>query len=160
MGTITGVLGNILYAVIAGAMEKADDILGFLVNILTAKIPLWYFLVVIIVAYAIVFLMIKSRKKKLLFLEHTEDIYNGMRFQWVWKFNKETGHYEMDDFWPICPRCGLQLRVELYDPIHAYHCTNGHIYNLNTTLNIKRDLVHKLQRDYKHYAGMIDFPEC
>lgn len=132
--------------------------MDFLKNIITAQIPLWYFLVVFVVACIVVFLMIKIRKRKLAFLNHTEEIYMGVKFQWVWKFNEKSGHYEMYDFWPICPQCGLQLRVELYDPIKAYHCTNMHCYDLNIFLNLKRDLVHKLQRDYQEYSSIIDYP--
>ena len=157
VGTITGVLGNILYAVIVGLMEKSDSILGFLKNILTARIPLWYFLVVIIVACIIVFLMIQHRKKSLPFLKHTEEEYMGVKFQWVWKLDETTGHYHMEDFWPICPQCGLQLRVELYDPLNAYHCSNGHCYDLSKVYNLKKDLAHKIQRDYKEYASIIDY---
>ena len=157
VGTITGVLGNILYAVIAGLLKESKGIMDFLKNIITAEIPLWYFLVVILVACFIVFLMIRSRKRKLAFLKHTEETYMGVKFQWVWKLNEKTGHYTMDDFWPICPQCGLQLRVELYDCINAYHCTNGHCYDFNQLYNIRRDLIHKLQRDYQEYASIIDF---
>jgi hypothetical protein len=158
VGVITGVIGNILYALIVGMIKKSEGILSFLKNIITAEIPLWYFLVVIIVAYFIVLLMINNRKSKFAFLNHTEEDYMGFKFQWVWKLNEETGHYEMDDFWPICPQCGLQLRVELYDSIEAYHCSNGHCYDLNKVLNLKRDFVHKLQRDYQQYASLIDYP--
>ncbi len=154
VGTITGVSGNILYAVIVGFVENANGFCGYL----NVQIPLWYFLVMIFVACTIVLIMIRIKKKRLPFLKHTEESYSGFEFQWVWKFNQETGRYEMDDFWPICPECGLQLRVELYDTERAYHCTKGHCYDLNKLLNIKRDLVHKLQRDYKEYVGIIDFP--
>lgn len=90
---------------------------------------------------------------------HTEEEYMGYKFQWVWKLNEETGHYEMNDFWPICPQCGLQLRVDQYDPIDAYHCTNGHYVELDRMLSLKRDLLHKLQRDNKEYASIIDYPD-
>ena len=39
VGAVTGVIGNILYAVIAGVMEKSEGIWDFLMNILTARIP-------------------------------------------------------------------------------------------------------------------------
>ena len=157
VGTITGVIGNILYAVIAGIMEKSNGTWDFFMNILTARIPLWYFMVTILIALAIVFLTIQHRKKKLAFLKHTEEEYMGIKFQWIWKLDDTTGHYYMDDFWPVCPKCGLQLRVELYDPIKAYHCTNGHYYDLNKLYNMEKDLIHKLQRDNKEYASMIDY---
>ena len=72
-------------------------------------------------------------------------------------YDETTCNYRMADFWPVCPQCGLQLRVELYDSINAYHCTNGHRYDLNRVYNVKKDLVHKIQRDYKEFANMIDF---
>lgn len=75
----------------------------------------------------------------------------------MWKLDETTGHYKMEDFWPVCPKCGLQLRVELYDPSHAYHCSNGHYYDLDKVYNLKKDLVHKIQRDYKEFASLIDF---
>jgi len=158
IGTITGVSGNIVYALIVALTEKSNGFVGFLKNVFTAQIPLWYFLVVIFAACLLVSLLMKRRKKKLPFLEHTEEEYMGIKFQWVWKLNDTTGHYEMDDFWPICPQCGLQLRVELYDRLESYHCTKGHCYDLNKVYNIKRDFIHKLQRDYKEYASQIDFP--
>lgn len=158
VGAITGIVGNILYAVIVGIM-KSTGFIDFFKHILTIQIPLWYFLAVLLVACFIVYLMIRKRKKKLAFLDHTEEKFGNFIFQWVWKLNEETGHYEMDDFWPICPMCGLQLRVDYYDRIDAYHCTKGHCYSLDEVLSIKRDLVHKLQRDYKEYANMIDFPK-
>ena len=157
VGAITGVIGNILYAVITGIMEKSDGILDFLMNILTARIPLWYFLVVIIIACIIVFLMIQHRKNSLAFLKHTEEEYMGFKFQWVWKYDEATRQYRMDDFWPVCPQCGLQLRVDLYDFERAYHCSNGHCYDLNKVYNLKKDLVHKIQRTYKEYASIIDY---
>ena len=152
VGAITGVIGNILYAVIVGIMEKSDGICDILMNIFTAKIPS------ILIAFAIVFVIIHCRKKRFAFLKHTEEEYMGVKFQWVWKFDETTGHYRMDDFCPICPQCGLQLRVELYDTIEAYHCTKGHCYDLNKVYNLKKDLVHKIQRDYKEYASMIEYP--
>ena len=158
VGTITGVLGNILYAVITGVMKESDGILDFLMNILTARIPLWYFLVVIIFACLIVSLMIQHRKKNHAFLKHTEEIYDGVKFQWVWKVDEATGHYMMEDLWPICPKCGLQLRVDLYGSINDFHCSNGHCYDFNKVFNMEKDFVHKLQRDYKAYASIIDFP--
>lgn len=157
VGTITGVAGNVIYAIIVGVMEKSDGLIGFLLNILTAKIPLWYFLVVIALSCIIVLIMIQHRKNHLAFLNHTEEEYNGFKFQWVWKYDETTCNYRMADFWPVCPQCGLQLRVELYDSINAYHCTNGHRYDLNRVYNVKKDLVHKIQRDYKEFANMIDF---
>ena len=138
-------------------MEKAEGIRDFFINILTAKIPLWYFLVSIMIAFIVALMTIHCRKKKLPFLNHSEEDYGGFKFQWVWKLEETTGHYRMDDFWPICPQCGMQLRVEKYDPIDAYHCSNGHLYNLNKVYNLKKDLVHKLQRDYEEYANMIDY---
>ena len=159
VGAFTGIIGNMLYAIIVGIMKRSDGILDFLLSLLTAKIPFWYFLVVIMVACLIVLLMIRHRKKYLSFLKHTEEDYMGIRFQWVWKLNEANGHYRMDDFWPICPQCGNQLRVELYDRINAYHCTNGHFYDFDKLYNIRRDLIHKLQQDYKDYVSLIDFTE-
>ncbi len=159
VGAITGVVGNILFAIIKGLMENSDGILDILVNILTAKIPLWYFFLVIVVACLIVFLMIQRRNKRLAFLKQTEEDINGFKFQWVWKLDEATGHYQMDDFWPICPKCGNQLRIEPYNVYDAYHCTNGHGYDFSKLYNIRRDLIHKLQREYKEYANMIDYPE-
>lgn len=158
VGTITGVLGNILYAVIVGIMKKSYGILDFFTNILTARIPLWYFLVVMALACLVVFLMIQQRKTQLAFLKHTEENFEGYKFQWVWIHDEATGHYRMDDFWPICPQCGKQLRVELYERVKSYHCTSGHFYDISTLYSIKCDLIHKLQRDYKEYASIIDFP--
>lgn len=158
VGAVTGVIGNILYAVIAGVMKKSEGIWDFLMNILTARIPLWFFLVTIMIAFAIVFITIHRRKNKFPFLKHTEEEYRGLKFQWVWKLDETTGHYKMEDFWPVCPKCGLQLRVELYDPTHAYHCSNGHYYDLDKVYNLKKDFVHKIQRDYKEFASLIDFP--
>lgn len=157
VGTITGVLGNVLFAVTVGLLKKSEGMVDFLKNIITAEIPLWYFLIVLLVASLLVFLMIRSRKNKLAFLKHTEEDYMGIKFQWLWKVDETTGHYYMDNFWPVCPQCGLQLRVDHYDPIRAYHCSNGHIYDLNRMYNLKKDLVHKLQRDYKEYSSMIDY---
>lgn len=157
VGTITGVIGNIIYAVIEGIMEKSNGIGDIFMNILTAKIPLWFFLITILIAFVIVFITILCKKKNLAFLNHTEEIYEGFKFQWVWKLDDKTGHYRMADFWPICPECGLQLRVDLYDRINAYHCSNEHYYDFNKLYNLRRDLVHKIQRDYKEYASIIDY---
>lgn len=159
IGTITGVAGNFVYALIEALGEKWDGLWVFLKNVITAQIPLWYFLVVVAAACLIVFLMLRGKKKQPAFLMHTEEEYMGYKFQWVWKLNEETGHYEMNDFWPICPQCGLQLRVDQYDPIDAYHCTNGHYVELDRMLSLKRDLLHKLQRDNKEYASIIDYPD-
>lgn len=160
IGIITGVLGNIMYALIVALTEKSNGFADFMKNIITAQIPLWYFLIVILVACLFVLLLMKKPKKeKLAFLDHTEEEYMGIKFQWVWKLNDTTGHYEMVDFWPICPQCGMQLRVELYDTIDAYHCSNGHCFDLNKVLNLNRDLVHKLQRDFQQYASIIDYPD-
>lgn len=80
VGAVTGVIGNILYAVIAGVMEKSEGIWDFLMNILTARIPLWFFLVTIMIAFAIVFITIHRRKNKFPFLKHTEEEYMGLKF--------------------------------------------------------------------------------
>lgn len=60
----------------------------------------------------------------------------------------------MSDLWPLCPTCGKQLRVELYNPF--YQCTNGHAYDLNNTISKKRDFLHEFQREYKDYADLMD----
>lgn len=160
VGTLTGITGNIGYAFVLGLKEQADTSCQAIKNILCAPIPLWYFIIVILLTSAVVLVMVEYRRRKsrsLPFLEVTERDYKGFTFQWVWRLNPETNKYEMEDFWPLCPHCHQQLRVELYDTVNGYHCTNGHIYNLHTTLNIKRDLIHELRREFKEYSNLIDF---
>ena len=161
IGTITGVLGNFAYAFIIGLNDKADSIMQSINNILTAQIPFWYFLLVIAVVGVMMYAWVsyckyKESKKRLPFLDVTERDNGGFTFQWVWKKNEETGKYRMYALWPLCPRCGKQLRVKLYDPIEGYHCTNGHVYDLSSTLDVKRDFLHKFQREFKEYANFMD----
>lgn len=160
IGTLTGITGNIGYAFVLGLKEQSDTFCQAIKNILCAPIPLWVFIIAILVAAFVVFIMVEYRRRKsrsLPFLDVTERDYKGFTFQWVWRINTKTGKYEMDDFWPLCPQCHQQLRVEMYDSIRGYHCTNGHVYDLNGLLNIKRDLVHELRREFKDYTHLIDF---
>lgn len=163
-GTVTGILGNFAYAFITGLKDESATIMESVLNILKAPIPLWYFLTVLLVVGLLMYACVCVRtyrlsKKALPFLEVTERDYGGFTFQWVWTKNEETGKYEMSDLWPLCPQCHKQLRVELYDPIEGYHCSNGHVYDLHATLDIKRDFLHELQREFKKYADFMTLPD-
>lgn len=156
VGTIAGVLGNFAYAFIAGLENNsAKDVLK---NILTTQIPLWFSLLMVITV-GVLFMWASYQKHKnhspvLPFLDVTEQEYGGFIFQWVWKKDEKTGKYKMSDLWPLCPTCGKQLRVELYNP--CYHCTDGHAYDLNYTISKKRDFLHEFQREFKDYADFMD----
>lgn len=158
-GTIVGMLGNFAYALITSLQPPTESDGGGLKNILTAQIPLWFSLLMVITVGIILFMWTSYQKHKnhsqvLPFLDVTEQEYGGFIFQWVWKKDEKTGKYKMSDLWPLCPTCGKQLRVELYNPF--YQCTNGHAYDLNNTISKKRDFLHEFQREFKDYADLMD----
>ncbi len=158
IGTLTGVLGNVVYAVIATLGRNNGSLVGFKA-VICASIPLWYILLALVIACGVVVCMHYRRKNKLAFLQQTSQMEQGIEFQWVWVKNEESGKYEMEDFWPICPTCHKQMRVDLYDRIGHYHCSDNHIFDLTTILNIKRDLLHNLKREFKEYADYISYPK-
>ncbi|MCM1220057.1 MAG: hypothetical protein NC548_36760 [Lachnospiraceae bacterium] len=154
-GTVIGIIGNIAYAVVLRLAGQASDLSG----VLTQEIPLWYILLTLLAGSAVMCTMIYRRThKRPPFLAVTSRTEQGMEFRWIWKKNPETGRYEMHDFLPVCPVCGLQLRAELWDT-RGYHCTSGHNYDLSHTLNVKRDLLHKLKQEFLGHADIIDYPE-
>lgn len=160
VGTLTGVSGNIVYAVLQELAKNTSEVSISFVQVLCSPIPLWYFLVTLLVAGMAVWGMhVYSRHQKPAFLNRTGQVEQGLEFQWIWVKNEKTGKYEMKDFWPICPYCHEQLRMELYDPIKAYHCTNGHVQDIHITLNKKRDLLHKLKQEFKAYSDRITYSE-
>lgn len=121
---------------------------------------MWFSLLTLLISATVVLLMIECRKREQpQFLKVTKRERQGLEFQWIWKINDATGKYKMEDFLPICPECGNQLRTELYDINHTYHCSNGHEYNLTQVYNLKKDLVHELRREWAYYADKIEFPK-
>lgn len=161
IGTLTGILGNILYAIIQVifAAVKPNNTLEFLKKLLTARIPLWYILLINLSLCAIFIYFVRKRMHKAPeFLSTTSHRCEGLEFRWVWKKNVD-GKYTMDDFWPICPQCGRQLRFELYDPYNAYHCLSGHCYDLHSVLNTKRELIHQLKQEFSEYSDIIEYSD-
>ena len=161
IGTVTGILGNILYAVILliiGVLT-ADDNTKHIGNILTFPIPLWYVLLInIFIWTGLAYIVHRRSQRPPEFLKTTSRRCEELEFRWVWKKNAD-GKYTMDDFWPICLQCGKQLRIEMYDPFNAYHCLNGHTYNFERAISLKRELLHHLKQEFSEYSDIIEYPD-
>lgn len=86
LGTIVGMLGNFAYALITSLQPPTDSDGGGLKNILTAQIPLWFSLLMVITVGIILFMWASYQKHKnhsqvLPFLDVTEQEYGGFIFQ-------------------------------------------------------------------------------
>lgn len=153
-GTVTGLLGNIAYAVIAWLL-KPDKVISFK-EFLSIPIPLWYVLLIILLIFSVLFI-VTIQKKKPVFLNHTEEKFKDLTFQWRWAYDKEKQKYFMKDLTPLCPACGNPLDINTV--YNAYCCTNGHSYSFDHLYAIRKDLLHKLKQQYKEDAGIIHFPD-
>lgn len=150
-----GVLASILASIILAIIEKMplESVLSwsFIKSILTLPIPL-YSIIFLFFLISVVLYTIKMKRKPG-FLEITFTRMGGFDWHWRWVYDKKEKDYDMADFLPLCPKCGMELRMGIGDTTHK--CINSHSYRIGNYLELKAQIKSTIRSKYPKDADKI-----
>ncbi len=90
------------------------------------SIPLWIFILLLIVGVVFVVLILLSllgKKESLPSVEdYTQDEFDGIVWRWRWHFNKYGKRYEIKNLAPFCLKCDCQLFLPYRNVFKCPNC--------------------------------------
>ena len=105
----------------------------------------------------VVFLIYWIKSKKTPFLKETKthEKICGYHWSWQWKYSPEKKKYEIEDLYPVCPKCGTNMRIT--DDYSSYKCHNNHkIKNSPEDWFLVNDIIlQKIKDKYPKYSDKI-----
>lgn len=128
---------------------------NFIVSILIQPIPLYAILLSVLVLMIIVYVIRVKRKPA--FLKETTMKMGGFIWHWNWNYDKDEKNYDMVDFLPLCPQCGVELRMGLGE--HTHLCVNGHHYNIQRYFELKSQIKTELRKKYPRDTNLMAFDD-
>lgn len=153
-----GVAGSVIATVIISILNKLP--LGniksvftkeFLVSMLEQPIPLYAILISVLVLIIIVYVI--RAKRNPAFLKETSMKMGDFIWHWNWNYDKKEKNYDMVDFLPLCPQCGVELRMGYGE--HTHSCVNGHKYKVQRYFELKSQIKTELRKKYPKDANLI-----
>lgn len=136
LATIIGtVIADIISSIVLSLVNRIDlwnatllmweKIVYFFRNILLFKVPVWIIFVIILIIISIKYIVNRTINKEndinikeTKYKEYTEDTYGGRKYSW--DYIEYGNNIRIDDFKPICPRCGGNL-IEKYQIRNSYY---------------------------------------
>lgn len=123
----------------------------FLVSVLKQPLPLYTVLLGVLGLMIIVYVIRVKRNPA--FLKETSMIMGDFIWHWNWSYDKEEKNYDMVDFLPLCPQCGVELRMGYGE--HTHSCVNGHQYKVERYFELKSQIKTELRKKYPKEADLI-----
>ena len=153
-----GVVGSIIATILISVLNKIPieslkDVFtkDFIVSVLKQPISLYSILLGVFVLIIIVYVI--RAKRNSAFLKETTMKMGGYLWHWNWRYDKEEKNYDMVDFLPLCPQCGVELRMGYGE--HTHSCVNGHHYNIQRYFELKSQIQTELRKKYPKEANLI-----
>ena len=153
-----GVAGSIIATIIISIYNnlpfesiKSVFTKDFVVSVLEQPIPLFVILIIVLVLSIIIYYV--RSKHSPAFLKETSMKMGDYTWHWNWSYDNKEKNYDMVDFLPLCPQCGMELRMGLGE--HTHSCVNSHHYNIQRYFELKAQIKTELRKKYPPNANLI-----
>lgn len=154
IGAAGSILATILLSIVNGIIpDNWKEIFSFefIDEFFTQPIPLYWILILVFAISIIIYL--RRTKREPAFIKETSCKMGELTWHWRWEYDKNDKLWVMNDYYPLCPDCGKELRMGYGDQDHS--CVNGHHYQIQDYLKMKGQIVTDIANKYPKEADKI-----
>lgn len=126
-------------------------------EILTLDVPLFFVVILILVAVFVTIAVKDANKEKLpKFLKITEMTIGAYTWTWSWEQDEKNGKYYLGELHLLCPQCRCVMYCGLYEDF--YHCINGHsIYARQVEYSVSYEQIqHNILTNFPDEKGKLE----